>query len=112
MSMRLTKILANDGSEIYIQYDEDESGELRAVGYIDDIAERTNRFKETMVSIVRSYSETLLDAVQQGMTDIAPDKVTLEFGLQLGGEAGVPFVTKGTAQANFKVAIEWNLNKS
>lgn len=112
MSMKLTTIQATDGSEIYIQYDEDEGDELRAVGYIDDIAERTKKFKETMVSTVRSYSEALLDAVQQGMTDIAPDKVALEFGLQLGGEAGVPFVTKGTAQANFKVAIEWDLNKT
>ncbi|MBM3235017.1 hypothetical protein FJZ31_01830 [Candidatus Poribacteria bacterium] len=112
MSMRLTKIQALDGSEIYIQYDEDESDELQAVGYIDDIAERTKKFKETMVSTIRSYSETLLNAVQEGMPKIAPAKVTLEFGLQLGGEAGVPFVTKGTAQANFKVTIEWNLNKA
>ena len=52
MSMRLTKIQAADGSEIYIQYDEDESDELRAVGYINDIAERTKKFKEMMVSTV------------------------------------------------------------
>ena len=37
--------------------------------------------------------------------------MTLEFGLQLGGEAGVPFITKGTVQANVKVTVEWKLNK-
>ena len=110
--MRLTELLAPDGSKIYIQYDEEDmEDDLRAVGYIEDIAERTKKFKETMVSTVRSYSETLLNAVQEGMTGLAPDKVALEFGLQLGGEAGVPFVTKGTAQANVKVTIEWSLNR-
>jgi len=111
--MKLTEILAPDSSKIYIQYDEEEIDELRAVGYIDDIAKRTERFKETVVSTVRSYSQMMLNAVQEGMTGLLdPDKVTLEFGLQLGGEAGVPFVTKGTAQANVKVTIEWNLNKT
>jgi hypothetical protein len=35
----------------------------------------------------------------------------MEFGLQAGGETGVPFVTKGTAQANVKVTIEWDFSK-
>ncbi len=115
MSMKLTEILAPDGSTIYIQYDEEEIDALRAVRVpkAKDIAERTKKFKETMVNTVRSYSETMLNAMQEGMTGLlSPDKLTLEFGLQLGGEAGVPFVTKGTAQANVKVTIEWNLNKA
>ena len=113
MAMRLTKILAPDGSEIYIQYDEEEeSDELRAVGISEDIIEKTKRFKDTMVSTVRGYAEVVLHSVQRSMTDLlAPEKVVLEFGLQLGGETGVPFVTKGTAQANVKVTVEWILNK-
>ena len=35
----------------------------------------------------------------------------MEFGLQAGGETGIPFVTKDTAQANVKVLIEWDLSK-
>jgi len=108
--MQLTEILAPDGSKIYIQYDEDESDDLRAVGYIDDIQERTERFKEMMVSTVRGYSQLVLNTVQQSMSDLhTPSKVTLEFGLQAGGETGIPFITKGTAQANVKVTIDWEL---
>lgn len=108
--MKLTEVLAPDGSKIYIQYDEDESDDLRAVGYIDDIQERTERFKATMASTVRGYSQLVLNTVQQSMSDLrAPSKVTLEFGLQSGGETGIPFVTKGTAQANVKVTIDWDL---
>lgn len=112
MSTRITEVLGTDGEKIYIQYDEEDSDELQAVGYIDDIQERTERLKRTMVSTVRGYSQMVLDSVKQGITDtVSPSKVTLEFGLQAGGETGIPFVTKGTAQANVKVTIEWDLSK-
>lgn len=113
MSLKLTEILAPDGSKIYIQYDEEESDDLRAVGYIDDIQERTERFTSTLSSTVRGYAQTVLNTVQEGMTDLrAPQKVTLEFGIQAGGETGVPFITKGTAQANVKVVMEWDLSQN
>ncbi|MDJ0902165.1 MAG: CU044_2847 family protein [Xenococcus sp. MO_188.B8] len=109
---KLTEILAPDGSKIYIQYDEEESDELEAVGFIDDIAERTEKFKEATTSTIKGYAATVLGAVKTSLTgDQAPDKIQLEFGLQAGGETGVPFVTKGTAQANVKVTIEWDLGK-
>jgi hypothetical protein len=113
MAMKLTEILAPDGSIIYIQYDDEESDDLRAVGFLDDIQERTERFRASMTSTVRGYATTVLDTVQQGMVDLrSPSKVILEFGLQAGGETGVPFVTKGTAQANVRVSIEWDLSQS
>lgn len=109
MSTKITEILGPDGETIYIQYDDEEMDELRAVGNIDDIKKRTEKLKTLMVSTVQGYSQIVLDAVKQGMSHPAPSKVTLEFGLQAGGETGVPFVTKGSAQANVKVTIEWEL---
>ena len=117
MSEKITKILGADGEEIYIQYDEQDSDELQAVGYIDDIQDdiqkRTERLTKMTVSTVRNYSKLVLDSVKEGISNTtAPTKVTLEFGLQAGGETGVPFVTKGTAQANVKVTIEWDFSKA
>jgi hypothetical protein len=34
------------------------------------------------------------------------DKVTLEFGIEIGGETGIPYVTKGTAKSNLKMQVE------
>ncbi|MHC5933618.1 CU044_2847 family protein [Nostoc sp.] len=34
------------------------------------------------------------------------DKVTLEFGIKIGAEAGIPYVTKGTAESNLKITVE------
>lgn len=36
-----------------------------------------------------------------------PEKVAVEFGVKLGGEAGVPMLTKASGEANFKVSVEW-----
>lgn len=37
----------------------------------------------------------------------APAEIQMEFGVDVAGEAGVPFVTKGTITANFKVSVTW-----
>lgn len=39
-----------------------------------------------------------------------PAEIGMEFGVDVGGEAGIPFVTKGTINANFKVSVTWTLN--
>jgi hypothetical protein len=36
-----------------------------------------------------------------------PSELAVEFGITLGGEAGIPFVAKGTAEASFKVTATW-----
>jgi len=106
--MKLTKINGSDGSEIFIQYDEEESDDLRSVGFIDDVAERTKKYKKTMADTIQNYSTLVLDSVKSGIGNTpSPDSVQIEFGLQLGGESGVPFITKGSAQANIKVTIIW-----
>jgi hypothetical protein len=108
---KLTEILAPDGSTIHIQYDEEDSDELRAVGFIEDVSERTSRFRSVVSSTIEGYTAILLEAVQAGVVNkLTPSKVTMEFGIQAGGETGIPFVTKGTTQANVKVAIEWDLS--
>lgn len=111
MSAKITEVIGSDGEKIYIQYDDADTDELQAVGYIDDIQERSERLQKMMISTVRNYSGLILNSVKQGMSDSTPSKVTMEFGLQAGGETGVPFVTKGSAQANVKVTIEWDLSQ-
>ena len=34
------------------------------------------------------------------------DEITLKFGLKLGGEAGIPYITKGTAESNIEISIK------
>jgi hypothetical protein len=40
------------------------------------------------------------------------DKVTLEFGIKVGAEAGIAFITKGTAESNLKITVECSFPKT
>jgi len=59
---------------------------------------------------IRTYtSQTLNSFKNMGNSDI--HKVTLQFGIQVGGEAGVPYVTKGTAESNLSITVECVFDK-
>ncbi|MCC5616864.1 hypothetical protein LC605_17635 [Nostoc sp. CHAB 5836] len=54
---------------------------------------------------IRAYTVYSLNAFKKiPVANI--DKVTLEFGIKVGGEAGIPYITKGTAESNLKVTVE------
>ena len=56
-------------------------------------------------STIRAYTIYTLNAFKK-VAIANVDKVTLEFGIEVGGEAGVPYVTKGTAKSNLKITVE------
>ena len=54
---------------------------------------------------IRSYTTYTLNAFKE-LAGANVDKVTLEFGIEVGGQAGIPYVTQGTAKSNLKVKVE------
>jgi PHP family Zn ribbon phosphoesterase len=52
---------------------------------------------------VAAVAESVLDSLKA----LRPGEVEIEFGVELGGELGIPLVTKGEAKANFKVTLRW-----
>lgn len=59
---------------------------------------------------LKTYTKRTLKAFKE-LGDANVDKVTLEFGINMGGEAGVPYVTKGTAECSLKVTVESSFPK-
>jgi hypothetical protein len=49
----------------------------------------------------------MADSVLTALKKLRPGEVEVEFGVELGGEMGIPLVTKGEAKANFKVTLKW-----
>lgn len=63
---------------------------------------------KTIENTIRAYTIISLNAFKKrAIPDV--DKVTLEFGIELGGEAGIPYVTKGTLKSNLKITVECSL---
>ena len=115
---QLAPLTFDDGTVIYIE----------ATGNVDDIpagtsslpgettrtakgaSEQVVRSFQAMQGTIRAYTTYTLNAFRQ-MAGANVDKVTLEFGVKVAGEAGVPYVTKGTADANLKITVECSFPK-
>jgi Trypsin-co-occurring domain 1 len=117
---QLTPIQLEDGTIIYIEATnnvdappvsievspEGEEETLIDKGWNADAAQKqiVQNF-QAIEGTIRAYTVYTLNAFKKiPVANI--DKVTLEFGIKVGGEAGIPYVTKGTAESNLKVTVE------
>ena len=116
----LTPLQIDDNTIIYIESSESvevpatPSPEKGLVTYGDTstsekIRENFDRLKSTLTH----YTLSTIDAFKQASnTDIANiDKVTLKFGVKIAGEAGIPYITKGTAESNLEITVECSFPK-
>jgi hypothetical protein len=93
----------------YIAVDRDVPGSANPQASTDKFVEATVGRLEKMGEVIAVASKWLADKVSK--IDNRPDSFSMEFGIDVGGEAGVPFITKGTIEANFKVTIGWGSSK-
>ena len=127
---QLTPIQLDDGTIIYIEATEDVTVPLvmnstetdREVTRADlDAGEKRGAAPhhaqllavqsfQVIESTIKAYTVYTLNAFKQ-VAIANVDKVTLEFGIEIGGEAGVPYVTKGTAKSNLKITVECSFPK-
>ncbi|WOD37754.1 CU044_2847 family protein [Nodosilinea sp. E11] len=120
---QLVPIRLEDGTEIYMEATDDVVAPPSAP---DPYAETTRTAKglgmtpqaaqvhaaqsfKAIESTIRTYTSYTMNAFKD-MATANVEKVTLEFGLKVGGEAGVPYVTKGTAESNLKITVECSFN--
>ncbi|MEQ8465648.1 CU044_2847 family protein [Coleofasciculus sp. E1-EBD-02] len=93
-----------------ITTDEEEEGEgedapvSKNAQVVKDQRQMVQNFR-AIQGTIRAYTIYTLSAFKK-MAIANVNKVTLEFGIELGGEAGVPYVTKGTAKSNLKITVE------
>jgi hypothetical protein len=117
---KLTPIILEDNTVIYIETTENveappvkpkepaEEEEERTTDYNLNPAQLQQQIAQNFQDIqktIRAYTLYTLNAFKK-VAIANVDKVTLEFGIELGGEAGVPYVTKGTAKSNLKITVE------
>lgn len=117
----LTPLQIDENTIIYIEASETvdvpatSSNEKGLVSYgdtpanVEKIKENFDRLKSTLTH----YTLSTIDAFKKvSNTDIANiDKVTLKFGIKISGEAGIPYITKGTAESNLEITVECSFPK-
>lgn len=82
--------LESDGSEELVD---------RGDGEIPEAAERL----DSLALKIQPVAQTLFSALKELNT---PDEINLEFGIKLGGKAGIVFASAET-ECNFKIGLKW-----
>ncbi|EDX82727.1 hypothetical protein S7335_1030 [Synechococcus sp. PCC 7335] len=106
----LAPLQLEDGSIIYIEAEETAlvpetpiTGETTRTA--KGAGQQTRQQFQAMQDTIRTYTRQTLDAFRE-MAIANVDKVTLEFGVKVAGEAGVPYITKSNAECNLKITVE------
>lgn len=72
---------------------------------VDDFIKGSKEEFKRIAQVIEAAGSAFVARVSQ--LAAKPAECSIEFGINAGGEAGVPFVTKGTIGANFKVTVTW-----
>ena len=127
----ITPIKLDDGTIIWIEATEDvKTAAIKVTEPIDEQEEEEEGLSgkgelspsalqkqavknfQAIQTTIRAYTNYTLNAFKE-IANANVDKVTLEFGIKIGGETGIPYVTKGTAESNLKITVECSFpNKS
>ena len=107
---QLAPIQLDDGSIIYIETEDaitapsspTSEGTTRTAKGAGETALKTF---QAMQGTIRTYTVYTLNAFKE-MATANVDKVTLEFGVKVAGEGGVPYITKGSGECNLKSTVE------
>lgn len=114
MMKRLVPLLDKDDDKVLIYVESDMEAE------IPEVSPEQGRQRNARGGVEAAVSEGRLEQVEQTLRAFATralapfrdlalanvDKVKLEFGLNIGGQAGIPYITSGKVESTLKVTVE------
>lgn len=111
--IKLVPIEVDENTVVYLEVDDTVVETPR--GFQDTVAPvRTTRGTSTEGALrrfgiidgsVSAFVQQTLGAFR-GVANANVEKVTLEFGINVSGEAGIPYITKARGQGNLSVKVE------
>jgi hypothetical protein len=108
--MPIITMKGKNHEDIFIEVEEEKT-KLTRGGKIDEITDKAKEYARDF-SRVGDYIMIVCDDIytkyQAAVEGVRPDALEIEFGIKISGEAGVPFVSKGSAEATIKVTAKWN----
>ncbi|MEH2203529.1 MAG: CU044_2847 family protein [Nostoc sp.] len=87
-------------TEITQEIEEDDDG----IEYMDVRTDAIARMQQAR-QMIRSYTIYALSAFKDFNT-AEIEEVRLKFGIKLGGKAGIPYITEGSAESNLEIEVK------
>lgn len=70
-------------------------------GAIEAALQRFDKIEGSVRALIQQALGAFRDVANANV-----DKVTLEFGINVSGEAGIPYITKGRGEGNLRIKVE------
>lgn len=112
--MSTTKLITIDGVQVYVEVEELNGGVSTPVSTGSGGGVRRNieptSVADKLVNVgdsLRAAIKAVTGPVQSALKDLPPDEWTMELNIGFKGEAGVPCITKGEANASIKLTAKW-----
>lgn len=100
---RYVKYLLQEGGVVIVEVEEPTSGLVPAARSGELIVESKQRFDDALEAL-KPVAGKIIGKISD-LSEI-PEEVGVEFGLNMGFEAGV-VIASGSTNANFKVMLKW-----
>lgn len=100
--MQVDETLTFDSAPPAIQTDDEDDGFTRKGGN----AGYAHKAIDKIGDMIRAMSDTAAKALEDSAFGNA-SKITLEFGIKLGGETGIPYIANGKAEGSVNVKVEF-----
>ena len=117
MSTKIYPFQTEEFGTIYIETEEkkiksansaDDDGTVRVSSRDENLAEEGAHKFEKAVGVVGYVAQAFL----KGMDQLQADEMELEMGMSFNGEFGLPFISKASTEANFKITVKWQKPKA
>jgi hypothetical protein len=72
-----------------------------------EVIQRLGAVGDTITDVCGTIYNRIDGALKSGMS--LPKDFSIEFAIKLGGKAGIPFVTEGSAEGTFKITAKWSV---
>jgi hypothetical protein len=113
MNVKAAKVESESGQIFFVEVSDEtvepvESGGGGAIANASKATATVNKLKEVGTAIAE-VCRAIKDEVQPALGESKPSELTLQFGVKLVGEMGIPFVTKGSSEGSFQVTAKWDL---
>lgn len=112
--MKAIPVRTEAGRQIYIEVEEAftpvaaRGGTVAGKSKATELVGRLQDVGDAIADVCR----TLQVRIEQALGASKPSELTLEFGVKLAGEAGLPLVTKGSVEGTFQVSAKWSFSES
>jgi len=107
---KLVELELGDGRTVLMESNDQASVPRSALSYRRAARDADVRASfDGLAETLRTFTDRSVQALRD--VDAGVERVTLQFGVSLGGEAGIPYVVKGRDDATLFVTVECDLSR-